>query len=386
MQLLMTKFAIKFVSASVVIGLTALAVPLVAATSVRPGSSAITADTSKRTSNGAPNSCAAAASSLTPAGYHRLFPTTRAPGTSELRVLTEMLLPGPPNRFDYQSFDPTTGRLWMNHMNAGETLVLSTDSTELVGVITAVPRATGVLSVPSLHKTFVSAAGAHELVTIDDRTLKIVQRESGIQFPDGITYVPGADVAGGAGKVFVSDESGGADVVFDAGSGQKRSAIPLGGEAGNTHYDSVSHCVLVAEQTTNELIAIDPVSEKIVERYPLPGAEHPHGFTMDEPGRLLFMTAEGNAKLLVIDMTTMKVLSTHTVGDTPDVLAWDPAWRRLYVASEGGVLSAFWADGVTLKPAGEYRAPHAHTVGLDTRTHRIYLPLQIGRASCRERV
>ena len=371
MQLLMPRFT-KFVSASAVIGLIALAVPIVAATAIQPGSSAITAGISIA----APNSCSATTSSLTPPEYHRLIPTTHAPGSSELRVVTEMPLPGPPNRFDYESFDPTTGRLWMNHMNAGETLVLSTDSTRLVGMITGVPRATGVLTVPSLHKTFVSAAGAHELVTIDDRTLKIVTRASGIQFPDGIAYVPGADVAGGAAKVFVSDESGEADVVFDAGSGQKRSTIPLGGEAGNTHYDSISHCVLVAEQTTNELIAIDPISEKIVARYPLPGAEHPHGFTMDEPGRLLFMTAEGNARLLVIDMTTMKVIGTHTVGGTPDVLAWDPAWRRLYVASEGGVLSAFWADGTTLKPAGEYHASHAHTVGLDTRTHRIYLPLQ----------
>lgn len=365
----------RLVSASCTIGLTVLVATLattpvaVAAAPILPRISPITSGTS----TSLPSSCAATTSSLTPSGYRRLIPATHAPASSELPVVMELPLPGPPNRFDYQSFDPMTGRLWMNHMNAGETLVLSTDGTKVVGVIPGVPRATGVLAVPSLHKTFVSAAGAHELVTIDDRTLKIVQRERGIQFPDGIAYVPDA---GGAGKIFVSDESGGADVVFDAGSGQKRSTIPLGGEAGNTHYDSISHCVLVAEQTTNELIAIDPVSEKIVARYPLPGAEHPHGFTMDEPGRLLFMTAEGNAKLLVIDMTTMKVIGTHTVGETPDVLAWDPAWRRLYVASEGGVLSAFWADGMTLKPAGEYRAPHAHTVGLDTRTHRIYLPLQ----------
>jgi DNA-binding beta-propeller fold protein YncE len=261
----------------------------------------------------------------------------------------------------------------MNHMNAGETLVFSTDRSEVVGVIEGVSRATGVLAVPSLHKTFVSAAGTHELVTIDDRTLKVIAREPGIHFPDGIAYVP--DPSGG-GKLFVSDESGSADVVIDATSGKRRSIIPLGGEAGNTHYDSVSHCVLVAEQTTNELVAIDPVSEKVVQRYALPGAKHPHGFTMDEPGRLLFMSCEGNARLLVIDMMTMHVIGTHAIGDTPDVLAWDSALRRLYVASEGGVLSAFWADGTTLKPAGEYRAPHAHTVGLDTRTHRVYLPLE----------
>jgi hypothetical protein len=65
----------------------------------------------------------------------------------------------------------------------------------------------------------------------------------------------------------------------------------------------------------------------------------------------------------VLDLTTMRVIGTHGVGDTPDVLAWDAAWRRLYVASEGGLLSAFWADGTTLRTAGEYRAPHAHMIG-----------------------
>ncbi|MGI8509436.1 MAG: hypothetical protein ACR2MQ_08930, partial [Gemmatimonadaceae bacterium] len=115
--------------------------------------------TSATTGSPAAQSCAATRTSLTPAGYRRLIPTTHAPRNSELRVVKELPLSGPPNRFDYQSFDPTTGRLWMNHMNAGETLVFSTDSDKVVQVITGVARATGILAVPSLHKTFVSAAG-----------------------------------------------------------------------------------------------------------------------------------------------------------------------------------------------------------------------------------
>ena len=317
-----------------------------------------------------PVSCSATPTSLTPANYHRVLPSTRAPANSDLRLVKEMPLPGPASRFDYQSFDPITRTLYMNHMNAGETLVFSTDSDRVMGRISGVPRATGVLAIPSLHRVYVSAAGAHEVVGVDDRTLKVVQRVGGVQFPDGIAYDPEV------GKLFVSDESGSADVVIDVATGRKLATIALGGEAGNTHYDSVSHCVLVAVQTRNQLVAIDPVSEKIAGRYELPGSEHPHGFALDQPGRLLFMSCEGNAKLLVLDLTTMRVIGTHDVGDGPDVLAWDAAWRRLYVASEGGVLSAFWADGTTLRPAGEYRAPHAHTVGLDSRTHRLYVPLQ----------
>jgi DNA-binding beta-propeller fold protein YncE len=287
-----------------------------------------------------------------------------------LRLVREVALPGPANRFDYQSVDPATGRIYMNHMNAGRTLVFSADSNTVVAEIPDVPRATGVWVVPSHHQVYISAAGAHEVAIVDDRTLKIVSRVGGIRFPDGIAYASDVD------KVFVSDESGGADVVIDAKTGAKRSTIELGGEAGNTHYDSVSHCILVAVQTRNQMVAIDPVSEKIVQRYELAGSDHPHGFTLDEPDRLAFISAEGNATLVVLDLRTMKPVQRLTVPDEPDVLAWDPEWRRLYVAAESGALSAYWLNGRTLEPIGEVRAPHAHTVSVDPRTHLVYLPLE----------
>jgi DNA-binding beta-propeller fold protein YncE len=282
----------------------------------------------------------------------------------------EIPLPGPANRFDYQSVDPATGRIYMNHMNAGRTIVFDANAGKVMTEIMDLPRATGVWAVPSHHQVYVSAAGAHEVAIIDDRTLKVVARVGGIRFPDGIAYAPEAD------KVFVSDESGGADVVIDPNTGKKRSTIELGGEAGNTHYDSVSHCVLVAVQSGNQLVAIDPMSERVVQRYDLPGSDGPHGFTLDEPGRLAFVSSEGNATLEVVDLRTMKILETLKVPDAPDVLAWDPSWRRLYVASESGALTAFWLDGNLLRPIGEVRAPRAHTVSVDPRTHLVYLPLE----------
>jgi hypothetical protein len=314
--------------------------------------------------------CHATPTSLTPASYRApARPSQAAPGAG-LTLLREIPLPGPANRFDYQSFDPVTGRIYMNHMNAGRTVVFDADSNRVVTEIMDLARATGVWAVPSRHQVYVSAAGTHEVAIIDDRTLKVTSRVANIRFPDGIAYAPEV------GKVFVSDESGAADVVIDAATGAKRSTIDLGGEAGNSHYDSVSHCVLVTVQTKNQLVAIDPTSEKIVQRYDLAGSANPHGFVLDEEGRLAFIASEGSATLQTIDLRTMRVLEQHKTGDTPDVLAWDPTWRRLYVASEGGVLSAFWLDGTSLKPVGEIRTPHAHTVSVDPRTHRVYLPLE----------
>jgi DNA-binding beta-propeller fold protein YncE len=313
--------------------------------------------------------CYATAMSMTPAGWPA---AANAPPAYLVRLSfrRDVPLPGPANRFDYQAVDASTGRIYMNHMNAGRTIVFDADRERVVAEISDVPRATGVLVVPSHHQLYISAAGSHDVAIVDDITLKVVSRVTDIQFPDGIAYAPSAD------KVFVSDESGSADVVIDVATGTKRNSIALGGEAGNTQYDSVSHCILVAVQTKNQMVAIDPVSEMIVQRYDLPGSDHPHGFAIDQPDQLAFISCEGNAALIVLDLRTMKPIQRLKVADDPDVLAWDPEWRRLYVAAESGVLSTFALDGTTLRAVDTIRAPHAHTVSVDPRTHRVYLPLE----------
>ncbi len=318
----------------------------------------------------AQTACAATARSLTPPTWNATPEAPRATPMPGLQRIADIPLPGPANRFDYQSVDSTARRLYISHMNAGTLLVVDLDSERVVREVSGVSRVTGVLSVPSHHHVYASAAGSREVAIINDQDFSIAARVSGLQFPDGLAY------AAGANKVFVSDERGGASIIIDAGTLQKRASLDLGGEAGNTHFDRVSGCVVVAVQSRGELVAIDPWSEKIVARYAVPGVDQPHGFVLDEARRLAFVTGEGNASLAVIDLKSMRVIQRFRVGAEPDVLAWDAGWRRLYVASESGIVSAFWAAGDTLLPLGDEMIPHAHSVSVDPRTHRIYLPLE----------
>jgi DNA-binding beta-propeller fold protein YncE len=320
--------------------------------------------------------CMATSMSMTPGG--RATPTyaARQPSPNPVPLLTliaDVPLPGPAKRFDYQSFDSTTGRLYISHMDANRLDVFDARAGKLLASEEGYPGATGVRAVPELHRVYVSVTGNHEVAVVDDRTLAVVARVRGVRFPDGIAYAPDEH------KVFVSDESGEADIVIDARSNAKTGRIALGGEAGNTHYDAASHCIVVAVQTRNELVAIDPASERVVARYVM-GCEHPHGFLIDELNRLAFVTCEDDAKLLLVDLRTMQTIETLRTADEPDVLALDSGLRRLYVGCESGAVTVFEErvghGGPTLVPLGEYRAPHAHTVAVDPATHRVYLPLQ----------
>lgn len=46
--------------------------------------------------------------------------------------------------------------------------------------------------------------------------------------------------------------------------------------------------------------------------------------------RLSFIACDGNARLLTLNLATWHITGTATVGDQPDVLAYDPATHDSY--------------------------------------------------------
>jgi DNA-binding beta-propeller fold protein YncE len=87
------------------------------------------------------------------------------------------------------------------------------------------------------------------------------------------------------------------------------------------------------------------------------------------------VVGEENHMLAVMDLNTMKVLATHPVGEDPDVPAFDPGLKRLYVSAESGNVFVFREDGKTLFDEGHISIPHAHTVCVDPNTHSVYFPV-----------
>lgn len=294
-------------------------------------------------------------------------PSREAP---PLKFVEDVPLPGSASRFDYQSLDLSSGRLFISHMGAGQLVVFDVHAGKVIGNLDGFPRVTGVLAVPAEHHVYGSATGDHAVVVTDIATLKELARVPGPRFPDGIAYTPDER------RVFVSDESGGRDYVIDAVKSTLVGSIDLGGEAGNTHYDPGSHCILVAVQTANQMAVIDPATATIVRRITFDKSlRYPHGFYVDAPDRLAFVSGQESGTLGVLDLQTLQLKQVLPIGDDPDVLAFDPSTGLLFVAAESGVVSVFQKKNGQLAQLGWYRAPKAHTVAVDPGTHRVYLPL-----------
>jgi YVTN family beta-propeller protein len=288
-----------------------------------------------------------------------------------LKVLADIPLTGGTTRLDYQSLDSGSGRLYIAHLGSDLMTVFDVNKQSVVGDVKDLKRVHGVLAVPELHRVYASATGTNELAVIDDQSLNVLARVPAGDYPDGIAY------ASKEGKIYVSDLHGKTDTVIDARTNQRLTTIQLGGGAGNSQYDSVSDRIFVTVDGREELAEIDPSTDQVAGRYPLTGCKGSHGLLVDSENRLAFAACEENSKLVVFDLQSKKANATLTVGADPDVLAFDSSLHRLYVSAESGNISILHVRDRELQKVFEgFFAANAHTVAVDSRTHRVYWPLQ----------
>ncbi|MDQ6932963.1 MAG: YncE family protein, partial [Candidatus Eremiobacteraeota bacterium] len=263
-----------------------------------------------------------------------------------------------------------SGRLYIAHMGDGAVIVVNTRTRKVEATVDHIASVRGVLAVPEVHRVFAASEGNREVAVIDMRSNRVITRLPAGDV-DGLAFDPITK------RVFVSDEAGRRDVVIDAKRDRVIGSVALGGEAGNTAYDAVSHRMLVAVQTTNELAEIDPPSMRVTSRYALPGSLHSHGVAIDEKTHFAYVAGELNASLVAFDLRRKKVVAHDGVGMGVDVLSVDVALGRLYVASESGMVTVFDISGGRFKKVGQSRiAPNAHVVAADPKTHLVYFPLR----------
>ncbi|MER6568538.1 YncE family protein [Streptomyces sp. NPDC001093] len=290
-----------------------------------------------------------------------------------LHPVARIHLPGDSSRFDYAALDPGRGLLFIAHLGASQVIEVDVRADRVVRTIDGLPGVHGILVVPSRHRVYATATDADQVAAIDETTGTVVHRGPTGDYPDGMAYDPVH------GTVWATNESGGSETVVDAATGAARGTVPLGGEAGNVAYDPATRRMLVDVQTRDQLAVIDPATLHITRRVPLPGCDHDHGLILAPADRLAFVACDGNARLLTVDLTTFHVTGSDQVGQDPDVLAYDPSARHLYVAAESGWVTTADNRGRHLTVTGRsHLADGAHVVAVDPTTHRSYYPVAHG--------
>jgi YVTN family beta-propeller protein len=297
--------------------------------------------------------------------------TALADPPSFFRQEQDVPLTGGVSRFDYQTFDPDTGFLYISHMGAGQIIVFNTKTGKIADSLPGFPGVTGLLLIPGTHQLYVSVTRQHLVMALNTENLKIVARIPAGQFPDGMAYVPDLH------RLYVSDEMGGEVTVIDVLKNKRIASIPMGGEVGNVRYDPKTRLIFANVQTKNELVSINPQTQKIENRYPLASGKRPHGLFLDPNSHLAFIGCQGNEKLVIMDLNNFEEIGVSDVGKDPDVLTFDPQLGYLYVASESGVASVFRVRDRKVEKIGDFAVgDNTHSVEVDPATHFVYFPLR----------
>jgi len=115
---------------------------------------------------------------------------------------------------------------------------------------------------------------------------------------------------------------------------------------------------------------------KLVQTIPLPGlkdGDFDH-FQVDLPGKRLFLCAEDNSAVEVIDLQANKVVHKINGPKAPHSMAYDPDSKKLFVADDGGPNQVEIFDGTSFDLLGTIpMGAHADASVFDAANHLYYV-------------
>ncbi|HEV8083628.1 MAG TPA: YncE family protein [Chitinophagaceae bacterium] len=204
--------------------------------------------------------------------------------------------------------------------------------------------------------------------------------------------------------------------VFDLTTNNVLTQIPTGNNPDAILFDDYSKRIITCNGRSNSLTVIDPATDKVLDTVALSGkpetavsdgkgkvfvnietkssisevdigkykventwsvapGESPSGLAIDRKTGRLFAGCD-NKMLIVLDVTSGKVIGTPAIGDGCDGTAFDPQLNYIYSSNGDGTLTIIKenskdkfevVENITTKRG-------ARTIGLDSETHTVYLP------------
>lgn len=270
--------------------------------------------------------------------------------------------------WDYVTVDPQSHRLFVTRTT--HTQVIDADSGKVLGDIPGQTRSHGVAIVPKLNRGFITDGGGSGAIIVFDLTnYSVLGRITTVPDSDGIIYDEKTN------HVLAVSGDGGVLMTFkpdiDPKSGKIDPPIVLGGAPEFLAADGAGRVYINLED--KDLVAVvDLVSRKVVARWPVAPGGHPVGLAMDNAKRRLFIGCRNPQKLVEMNADTGKVESSVPIGAGVDAvgLAQGHAFAS---CRDGSLIAAAGAQGLNVDQT--IKTPEgARTLGIDSSTHRIYLP------------
>ncbi len=284
-------------------------------------------------------------------------------------VVRNILHIGGEGGWDYVTVDPRSHRLFVTRST--HTQVIDADSGKVLGDIPGQVRSHGVAIVPKLNRGFITDGGGNGAIIIFDlTTYQTLGRIEAAPDSDGIIYDEKDDkvlaVSGDAGILMTFNPD------IDPMNGKIDPPIKLGGAPEFLAADGAGKAYVNLED--KDLVAVVDLAQRaVVARWPVAPGGHPVGMAMDPQRHRLFIGCRDPQKLVEMNSESGKVESSIPIGTGVDAVVLDG--EHAFASCRDGSLIAASASAQGLTVEQNIKTPEgARTMGIDSSTHRIYLP------------
>lgn len=274
---------------------------------------------------------------------------------------------GAPDRWDYVVFNAATDRVYAAH--GDRVAVLDAKTGAIIGQVGGIAGGThGIAIAPGVGQGFTDDGKNGLMVGFDLKTLATGKSVQADADADAMLFDRPS------GHVFVMEGDPEKVQVFDPKTSTLVASIPVGDKVEYAVSDGEGH-VFVNGEGKSQIIRIDTRSNTVDGRYPITDCKAPHGLAMDIKRHRLFSGCI-NMRMLVINSTDGKVVSTLPIGRGSDAIAYDPVRQRVF-SSNGldGDISVFQQtspDAYTALSAVP-TAVSGRTMDVDPRTGRLFV-------------
>jgi DNA-binding beta-propeller fold protein YncE len=242
--------------------------------------------------------------------------------------------------FDHAAVHERTGRIYVAHTANDAVDVIDVERRRHLGSITGLAAVAGAL-VAEPDLVFTSNRGENTVAVFNADVAPRVEKIGVGMRPNGLAWDPGrerllvAHVGDPAipGSCTVS--------VVDMRARKRLADVTVAGRTRWTVYDPVADAFHVNIADPPQVVIVesrDPIGIRRVLSMPHAG---PHGLDLDIRRRRLFCACDARV-LLEVDADTGKVIASEPIAGVPDVVFFNTALSRLYVAiGDPGVIEVF---------------------------------------------
>lgn len=251
--------------------------------------------------------------------------------------------------FDHAAVHGATGLIYVAHTANDAIDVIDVQRRTYLGSITGLTAVAGALVSDELDFVFTSNRGENTIGMFapEKRAIESAQRHRAVEKigvgmrPNGLAFAPrhARLLVAQVGDPAIADSY--TISLVDIRARKRIADLPVSGRTRWTVYDPIADAFHVNIADPPHIVVVaagDPIGiQRVV---PIPHAG-PHGLDIDVVRRRLFCACDAGV-LLEVDAESGAILATEAIAGVPDVVFFNAALSRLYVAiGEPGVIQVF---------------------------------------------